>query len=144
MSSKSLMSSIDAGRLLGNGSLLLPLFPLPWSPFSSHPLSEVCFSRPRGTLKTRRNISQANFDHGRAVRAYLFILEKFYNIKQSMNLPIVYIVTDPETGLDRHYQYHYDFRFVDVSARKPPSGAQPGGAPVHPGQHLAALGRSGT
>jgi hypothetical protein len=100
---------------------LAAIVPFTLEPFFVSPTFRSLFFTPEGTFKTRRNISQANFDHGRAVRAYLFILEKFYNIKQSMNLPIVYIVTDPETGLERHYQYHYDFRFVDVSARTPPS-----------------------
>lgn len=95
------------------------IVPYTLEPFFSSPVFKSLFYSPEGVMNTRRNISQANFDHGRAVRAYLFILEKFYNIKQNMNLPIIHIVTDPETGLDRHYQYHYDFRFVDVSARKP-------------------------
>jgi hypothetical protein len=96
------------------------IVPYTLEPFFYSPVFKSLFYSPEGAMKTRRNISQARFDQGLAVRAYLFVLEKFYNIQQNMNLPIVYIVTDPETGLDRHYQFHYDYRFIEVSARKPP------------------------
>jgi hypothetical protein len=94
--------------------------PFSMEPFSVSPIFQDLFIKPEGGLKARRNLEQHKFEQGRAVRAYLFILEKYYNIKQTMNLPIIYIVTDPETGLDRHYQFHLDFRFVEVSARTPP------------------------
>lgn len=101
------------------------IIPFTLQPFFVSPIFESLFFNPEGDLITRRNISPTKFDQGRAVQAYLFILEEFYNIRQNMNLPIVYIVTDPETGLDRHYQFHYDFRFVEVSARETPKEPSP-------------------
>lgn len=125
--------SIEFKRLM---SALLPavyweteafaaIAPFSLKPFIVSPAFQSLFLTPEGGIKARRNIEQAKFEQGRAVQAYLFILEKFYNIQQSMNLPIIYITNDPETGLERHYQFHLDFRFVEVSARETPQEPTP-------------------
>lgn len=99
--------------------------PFSMKPFFVSPPFQGLFMAPEGGIKARRNIDQAKFERGRAVRAYLFILEEFYNIQQSINLPVIYIASDPETGLDRHYQFHFDYRFVEVSARETPQEPNP-------------------
>jgi hypothetical protein len=99
--------------------------PFSLEPFFTSPTFKKFFLETNGNIKTRRNIDQAKFDQGRAVQAYLFILEKYYDIKQSINLPIIYIVKDPVTGLDRHYQFHFDFRFVEVIASQTPKKPSP-------------------
>ncbi|MCK5641082.1 MAG: GAF domain-containing protein, partial [Gammaproteobacteria bacterium] len=52
--------------------------------------------------------------------AYLFILQEFYDIHQSLDYPIIRIVPDSETGLDRHFKMNLDFRFVRPHALKEP------------------------
>lgn len=94
--------------------------PFSMSPFVASPPFRRLFLSPEGKIKARRNIDQLKLNQGRAVQAYLFILEKFYGIQQSMDFPVIYIVKDPKTGLDLHYQFHFDFRFVEVSAREIP------------------------
>ena len=68
----------------------------------------------------RSNLDQKMFARGRIIRAYLFILEKFYGIRQRFDYPIIRIVPDPETGLDRHFKINMDFRYVDVHAVREP------------------------
>jgi len=99
--------------------------PFSMRPFFFSPTFRRLFLSPEGVIRTRRNLDQAKFNQGRVVRAYLFILNKFYNIQQHMDFPVVHIVSDPETGLDRHYQFHLDFRFMEVSAIKKPPEPSP-------------------
>jgi hypothetical protein len=99
--------------------------PLSMKPFFVSPTFRRLFLSQDGVIHTRRNVDRAKFNQGRVVQAYLFILKKFYNIQQQMDYPVVHIVADPETGLDRHYQFHLDFRFVEVSAIKKPPEPSP-------------------
>ena len=68
----------------------------------------------RGLISGRRKEDHGALDYGRRVRAYALILERLYDIKQDLNTPFVRIVTDPDTGLERHYQSTPDFQFVQV------------------------------
>ncbi len=50
------------------------------------------------------------------------ILKRCYGIDKDLDYPLVRIVEDPETGLDRHFQFWPNLRFVDVhTVGSPPS-----------------------
>ncbi|HSO18949.1 MAG TPA: hypothetical protein VLT88_05810, partial [Desulfosarcina sp.] len=53
-------------------------------------------------------------DFHRLLRAYALILKRIYAIDQGLDSPLMRIVTDPETGLERHFQITPDFQFVQV------------------------------
>ena len=94
--------------------------PVSTRPIFASPLFHHLFLNETGDFIGRMNISDEDFSRGRAIRAYLFILKKFYGIDENLEYPVIYIVKDPATGLDRHYKINYDFRFVDVRAVKEP------------------------
>ncbi len=51
---------------------------------------------------------------GRVMRAYFLILSRLYGIVEGLDHPIVRIVPDLETELDRYFRMKPDFRFVRV------------------------------
>lgn len=94
-------------------------------PFSIRPIFvspkfSRLFLNKNGTLTGRTNLAKELFDMGRVVRSYLFILKKFYGFLENMDYPIIRIVEDRKTGLDRHFKMKIDFRFIDVRSLKKP------------------------
>lgn len=63
-----------------------------------------------GRLKGEHN----TLDFQRILRAYALILKRIYGIDQGLDSPLIRIVTDPTTGLERHFQITPDFQFVQV------------------------------
>ncbi len=52
--------------------------------------------------------------------AYALILERIYGIELGVEVPVIFTSADPATGLERHFQLEFDWRFVEVrrSARR--------------------------
>jgi hypothetical protein len=96
------------------------IVPFSMKPFFVSPKFQSLFMGRDGILGGRINLDQKQFARGRVIRAYLFILEKFYGIRQRLDYPIIRIVTDPETGLDRHFKMNMNFRYMDVHAVREP------------------------
>jgi hypothetical protein len=90
------------------------IVPFDMTPVFYSPRFAKLFLDVHGRLAVRRNLGEDDFNRGRAIKAYLMILRKFYDIHQTLDYPLICTVSDEETGLDRHYQFHADFRFVDV------------------------------
>ncbi|MGD8369893.1 MAG: hypothetical protein PVG78_19815, partial [Desulfobacterales bacterium] len=96
-------------------------------PFAQRPVYATeafrrLFVAEDGSLHGRMNMEEEQFDRGRAIRAYLFILDSLYGIRQRLSYPLVRIVEDPETGLERHYRIDPDYRFVEaLAAGGPPT-----------------------
>ncbi len=92
-------------------------------PFAQRPVYATeafrrLFVAEDGSLNGRMNLEEEEFDRGRAIRAYLFILDSLHGIHQRLDYPLVRIVDDPETGLERHYRIDPDYRFVRAIAGK--------------------------
>ena len=90
------------------------LVPFTTQPFFSSPKFQSMFVDHQGCLQVWRNIDEKSFEQGRAIKAFLLILDKYYDIHQSLDYPLVCAAPDPETGLERYFAYQMDFRFVDV------------------------------
>ncbi|MFH1241165.1 MAG: hypothetical protein V1689_02275 [Pseudomonadota bacterium] len=90
--------------------------PFSMKPFLVSPQFETLFLSDDGSYKGRLNLDEESFNRGRVIRAYLFILEKFYGIQKRLEYPLIRIVPDPETGLDRYFNMKLDFRFVEAKA----------------------------
>jgi hypothetical protein len=60
------------------------------------------------------NLDREVFFSGKLLRAYLYILKRFYGIVLDFDYPLICTRQDPETGLDRHFQLHIDGRFLEV------------------------------
>ena len=75
----------------------------------------------RGTMAGRLKGEDDTLDFQRLLRAYALILKRIYGIEQGLDSPLIRIVTDPTTGLERHFQITPDFQFVQVgTVGKPP------------------------
>ncbi|UCB48606.1 MAG: GAF domain-containing protein [Deltaproteobacteria bacterium] len=96
------------------------IIPFSMKPFFVSPRFQQLFLDRDGSFHGRLNLDDEMFHRGRVIRAYLFILQEFYDIHQSLDYPIIRIVPDSETGLDRHFKMNLDFRFVRPHALKEP------------------------
>jgi hypothetical protein len=67
-----------------------------------------------GSFKGRPLMGEENYLMGRILRAYLFILGKFYGVHQEIDYPILRVIPDPETGLDLYLRIKPNLRFVEV------------------------------
>lgn len=92
------------------------IMPFSDKPFFSSPVFADYFLDTTGCLKGELNVEQDRMYRARMIKCYLFILEKFYGIKQHLEALLVRKVKDPETGLDRFFNMQLDFRFVEVKA----------------------------
>jgi hypothetical protein len=92
--------------------------PFTAEPVFISPLGQRLFLNRDGSVSDRFNAQR--FDKGRVIRAYLFILQQLFDIKEDFDYPIVRVVPDPETGLDRHFKLKLDFRFVEARAKGEP------------------------
>lgn len=74
-----------------------------------------------GTLKSTFH----SVDRQRRLRAYALILERLYGIDKGVQSPLIRIIKDPDTGLERHFQINPDFQFVQVgTVGTPPALSQ--------------------
>ena len=53
-------------------------------------------------------------DRQQRLRAYALILERLYGIDEYVQCPLIRVIKDPDTGLERHFQINPDFQFVQV------------------------------
>lgn len=123
------LSTLEPHSALVNELMSLIFAPLSWDteavaavipftikPFFVSPHFQRLFLNEDGSFRGRRNVDEKRFNAGRVIRAYLFILEKFYGIHQNFEYPLVHIVPDPVTGLDSYFKITFDFRFVETHA----------------------------
>jgi len=89
-------------------------------PFYVTPLFQKLFMDENKSLKGRFKDDNLSSGDGRLIRVYLTILNNVYNITQAIDKPIIRIITDESTGLERHYSIQADFQFIDVKALKKP------------------------
>ncbi len=97
------------------------LTPFQQQPFYGTPAFYALMVGDDGQLKghIRGGNAQDSSRH-RKIRAYWLILDKIYGIHQSREVPIVRVVPDPKTGLDRYYRISPDWQFVEVNSVVPP------------------------
>src|SRR5919109_1427956 len=67
-----------------------------------------------GTFEGWMNLDRDLFFYGKLLRAYLYILKKFYGIALEFEYPLICTRQDPEIGLDRHFKLNIDGRFLEV------------------------------
>ena len=114
-----LMSVVMAPASLDREAIAA-VVPFSVRPIFVSPLFQQLFLDSEGVFQGRINVSTDVLLKGRVIRSYLFILERFYGIRQNLDYPIVRIIRDPENGLDRYFNMTLDFRFVDCRALKKP------------------------
>ncbi len=80
-----------------------------------------------GKLKGRLKggVAALTYEQQVRLRAFWLILDKIYGIHRVRQSPLVRVVPDRETGLDRYYRILPDWRFVEVSTMSPAKAMNP-------------------
>jgi hypothetical protein len=68
----------------------------------------------QGQINGRLKGDHNSLDQQRVLRIYDLILSRVYGINNGLDSPLTRIVTDPDTGLERHFQITPDCQFVQV------------------------------
>ncbi len=92
------------------------LHPFAVEPFFLSPPLRQLLAGADGADGLHALLGEEGFARAWVMRAYVSVLEKVYGIHQDLDLPLVFPVEDPETGLKRLYKLVLDFRFVDARA----------------------------
>lgn len=101
------------------------MMPFSDRPFFATPRFETLFLDEQGRLRGEMTMDAGQLEEGKRIVSYLSILEKYYGIQEALTIPIVRRIQDPESGLDRYYDIRFDFRFLDVKAKKMPDPPTP-------------------
>ena len=98
------------------------LLPFRLQSFFATPAFRRILSDRDGFLVGRVDADASVLAQVRLIHAYSLILERVYGLTIGVEYPWVSIVTDPETGLDRHFKLLLDRHFleVDVVGEAPP------------------------
>jgi len=83
-------------------------------PFYVSPRFKKLMVAEDGLLKGKVKDDQGVSGEGGLLRAYFLILDKIYGFQQELDTPIIHIVQDQETGLDRYFRIALDLQFVEV------------------------------
>ncbi len=94
--------------------------PMTLETFFVSPPFQRLFIAEDGSVKGRLTMATEALARKMLMRAYLLILEKHYGVCREFDYPMVVIVSDPHTGLDRYFKIKPDMRFVDVVPRGNP------------------------
>ncbi len=90
------------------------LTPCMSQPFYVSPRFKQLMVAEDGFLKGKVKDDQGVSGEGGLLRAYFLILDKIYGFQQELDTPIIHIVQDQETGLDRYFRITLDLQFVEV------------------------------
>jgi GAF domain-containing protein len=90
------------------------LTPCSSQPFYVSPRFKQLMVGEDGFLKGRVKDDQGVSEEGELLRAYFLVLDKIYGLQQGLDTPIIRIVQDQETGLDRYFRITLDLQFVEV------------------------------
>jgi len=88
--------------------------PFTLQPAFVSPLFQRLMVNEDGSFKGRWNVPGEAFARGRLLKFLLLILRRRYGIKEDLEYPLIRIITDPETGLERYFGFRPDLRFVEV------------------------------
>lgn len=95
------------------------LVPFTMQPAYVSPRFRKLFVDETGGLRGGFNVGWTDFHRARLIRSYLCILRQCHGMEKDLELPLIRMVTEPETGLDRYFRFWPDIRFMDVRPIKP-------------------------
>jgi len=99
--------------------------PVESRPFHATPRFQELLVGPDGRLSGRFKADDELSRTGPWLRAFYRILEQVYGIPQGLDAPVIKVVPDPRTGLDRLYRVTPDLTFLTVrSVGRPPKLSQ--------------------
>jgi len=90
------------------------LVPFTLEPFYVSPtFRRLCIEKD-GSFLGQLDVGCEAFVRARLIRFYLLILSRLYGMQRDLDYPLIRIVEDPETGLERHLRFRPDLRFVEA------------------------------
>lgn len=116
---KTLMSAVFP-RAFWEIQLAGAFMPFQLRPFFVSPLLKKKFLNNDGSMKGRPYPDEETYNGIRFLKAYLMVLQKFYGIDSDLDLPLIRIVPDPDTSLDRYYKIIVQTKFVEPHSVTPP------------------------
>ena len=90
------------------------IIPFQFVSFYSSPRFERMKLFENGSITSRMSVDERTLTFGKVIGAYSWVLKKFYGIDVNMEYSLVCSIPDADTGLDRHYKWRMDGRFVDI------------------------------
>src|SRR5262245_594188 len=90
------------------------LVPFQLRGFYETPLMRRLLIAKDGTLQGKVNLDEAMVSAMRLAYAHALLLQQLYGVTLDVDYPIICTVSDPDTGLDRHFRMLFDWRFEDV------------------------------
>lgn len=88
--------------------------PFEFTSFYATPAFKTLFMAEDGSFAPQLNINTQEWEWGKHLKAYLFILKKFYDLDISWHYPLTSRVVCPKTGLERYFNIFLDPRFIEV------------------------------
>src|SRR5438445_582631 len=86
--------------------------------YATPPFQQLLLAEDGG-FRGRMSIEASTLNAKRLLRAYALVLARVYSIELDLDYSFIFTVTDPETGLDRHFKGQFDLRFVEVVPVRP-------------------------
>lgn len=93
---------------------LAAVVPFSLQPVFCSPIFQGIFFDESGRFKGRPFTESDRYVQTRVLRTFFLILRRCYGLKESVDLPLIHVVPDGSTGLDRYFGFRPNFRFVEV------------------------------
>ena len=90
--------------------------PFQFQAFYATPLFKTLFRMEGQVFTPQLNIDPQQWQWGRTLKAYIYILQKFYGIDLSWDYPLIANARCPKTGLDRFFNITLDPKFLEIKA----------------------------
>ena len=94
--------------------------PFQFTGFYATPTFKKLFRMEGEGFTPQLNIDPLQWQWGRVLKAYIYILKEFYGIELSWDYPLLAKARCPETGLDRYFNIILDPKFVEIKALQEP------------------------
>ena len=88
--------------------------PFQFTGFYATPLFKTLFGMEGHSFTPQLNIDPQQWQWGRVLKAYIYILNKFYGIDLTWDYPLIAKARCPKTGLDRFFNIVLDPKFLEI------------------------------
>ena len=88
--------------------------PFQFTGFYATPLFKTLFGMEGHSFTPQLNIDPQQWQWGRGLKAYIYILNKFYGIDLTWDYPLIAKARCPKTGLDRFFNIVLDPKFLEI------------------------------
>ena len=94
--------------------------PFQFTSFYATPAFKTLFKMEGQGFTPQLNLDPQEWERGRVLKAFLFIIKKFYGIDLAWDFPLIAKARCPKTGLDRFFNITLDPKFLEIKALTEP------------------------